>query len=209
MRPILFSIIFSMLVILVFTHCRTDVLNEQEKQLIMSGSADEPMNLFTINVETDSLLLRQKARKIKNKEIGHDDIQLLKKRMLATVTDSTNVGVGIAAPQVGVSISMIYVQRFDKPNEPFEIYYNPVIIQYGDSINSGLEGCLSIPGFRGKVDRSQNIVVSYLDSLGKMQKETINDFTAVIFQHEIDHIEGVFYFDHIYNGFDALNKVEE
>jgi len=208
MKPKLLTIFFAILFFHVFTHCKTDVLHEQEKQLIMNGNSDEPMKLFTINVETDSLMLRQKARKIKKREIEHEDIKLLKKRMLATVTDSTNLGVGIAAPQVGISLSMICVQRFDKPNEPFEIYYNPVIVHYGDSINSGLEGCLSIPGYRGKVDRSQNIVVSYLDSLGKMQKESINDFTAVIFQHEIDHIEGVFYFDHIYNGFDALNKVE-
>jgi len=71
-----------------------------------------------------------------------------------------------------------------------------------------MEGCLSVPGYRGKVDRSHNIELSYLDSTGKKQKETVNGYTAVIFQHEIDHLNGILFFDRVYGGFNLLTKVE-
>jgi len=190
------------------SQCKTDPLISEEEKLVMEGDANEPMRLFVIGNYSDSLLLRQKARHIDKKDVNHQQIEHLKKRMLATVTDTLNPGVGIAAPQVGASVQMIYVQRFDKENEPFEIYFNPVIEIYGDSINAGMEGCLSIPGYRGRVERSQNVSISYIDSTGKHHRENINDFTAVIFQHEIDHLNGTLYFDHIYNGFNALSKVE-
>ncbi|MBN1924507.1 MAG: peptide deformylase [Prolixibacteraceae bacterium] len=189
--------------------CKTDGFSNEEVELISSGKTNQIMELYTINEKSDSLLLRQKARKIKKKNIGSETLELLKKRMFASMTDTLNPGVGIAAPQVGLSVRMIYVQRFDKPGDPFEIYYNPEITEYSDSINSGSEGCLSVPGYQGKVDRSQNITVNYLDSTGKKRTENINGFTAVIFQHELDHINGVLYFDRIFNGFEALTKTEE
>lgn len=189
--------------------CKTDGFNQQEIELIYSGDENSKLPLFTIEQINDSLLLRQSARNIKSRYIGSDALELLRKRMLATVRDSLDPGVGIAAPQVGFSVRMVYVQRFDKVGEPFEIYYNPVIELYGDSINSGSEGCLSVPYYRGRVDRSQNITISYLDSLGQKRQEKINDFTSVIFQHEIDHINGILYFDHVDGGFDALMKIDE
>lgn len=201
-------------VMLVFTlfilvSCTNDGLRKNEKEMIFAAEANVPMRLFTINDKNDSLLLRSVSREVRSSAIGSEGIEHLRKRMLATMLDPSNPGVGIAAPQVGIPVRMIYVQRFDKAGEPCEIYYNPDIIVYGDSINAGPEGCLSIPGFRGTLGRSHNIEITYLDSIGKRQTENINDFAAIIFQHEFDHLNGVLYYDYISGGFGSLIQIEE
>jgi len=188
--------------------CTDNGFNREEKKKIYSANNQSIMSLFTINGSSDSLFLRQDSHRVYKSNIESKIMTHLKGRMLATVTDSLNEGVGLAAPQVGIGINLILVQRFDKINEPFEFYFNPKIEEYGDSINSGFEGCLSVPGYRGRVERSQNIKISYIDSVGNKQNEEINGFTAVIFQHEIDHIKGILYFDHIFGGFNSLTSSE-
>lgn len=188
--------------------CTIDGFNKKEIARIEYLVSNSSMPLLLINNKSDSLFLRQDARKIRKNNIGSPYMEQLKMLMLRTVNDSLNQGVGISAPQVGVGIHMIIVQRTDKIGEPFEIYYNPKIEEYGDSINSGIEGCLSVPGFSAKVDRSHNIQLSYLDSTGEKKNEEISGFAAVIFQHEIDHLNGVIYFDHVFGGFNSLTPVE-
>ena len=112
-----------------------------------------------------------------------DDYETLRRRMLATVRDPENTGVGIA------------VQRFDKPGEPFEIYLNPEIVEYSAETAPGREGCLSIPGCYGEVTRAQQIVLRYRDEQFAERTERIGGFTAVIFQHEVDHLDGILYTD--------------
>jgi peptide deformylase len=189
--------------------CTENGFRKNEISLIRSSGLNSTMPVFTINNKSDSLFLRQVARKVRKRDIDSSPMKQLRSRMLSTVKDTLNMGVGIAATQVGIGIQLIYVQRIDKDGEPFEAYFNPKIEIYGDSINSGPEGCLSVPGFRGKVDRSHNITLSYLDSLGKKQKETVNGFTAVIFQHETDHLNGVLFFDHVFGGFNSLTPAAE
>ena len=104
-------------------------------------------------------------------------------------------GVGIAAPQVGILRRMIAVQRFDKPGEPFEFYLNPEIVESSAETAPGREGCLSIPGLAGRVVRAQRIVLRYRDERFAEKTETIDGFTAVIFQHETDHLDGILYTD--------------
>lgn len=204
-----YLVLFVLLMLLVFSGCRKQGFTGDEYQLINAGAADEIMRLFVVENYNDSLLLRQNARPLKKRHLDSDTFGLLKSRMLATVNDSLNRGVGIAAPQVGVSVRLIAVQRLDKAGEPFGFYINPVILAFGDSIKSGREGCLSIPHYRGMVERAQSIVLEYTDEQGNRQKEEISGFTSVIFQHEIDHINGVLYYDHIQNGFDALTRIDE
>jgi len=116
--------------------------------------------------------------------------------MLATVNDPGNPGVGIAAPQVGISKQLIAVQRFDKDGEPFEFYVNPVIEKYSPTQKWGWEGCLSVPGKRDTVLRSTQVIISYRDPVSwDMQCDTVDGFTAVIFQHETDHLNGKLYID--------------
>ncbi len=92
--------------------------------------------------------------------LGREELQSahfrMLKGMLATVCDTTDRGVGIAAPQVGVSRRLIAVQRFDKPGEPFCFYVNPEIVWYSQTRLPGSEGCLSIPGVSGSVLRSED-----------------------------------------------------
>jgi peptide deformylase len=189
--------------------CTENGFDPNDKQMIYSADNMSIMPLLTVEDKSDSLFLRQDSRRVSKSNIESKIMAHLKSRMLATVTDSLNQGVGLAAPQVGIGINLILVQRFDKTNEPFEFYFNPKIEEYGDSINSGFEGCLSVPGYRGRVERSQNIRISYIDSVGNKKNEEISDFTAVIFQHEIDHIKGILYFDHIFGGFNSLTPSQE
>ena len=196
-------------VVVLLAGCSRGGLTKSEEALVMEKTANEMMDLYVVNNQCDSIILRQKARNLKSKDVDSEQILYLKNRMLATVKNPENLGVGIAAPQVGVSLKMIYVQRFDKKGYPFEIIFNPEIKALGDSTKTGWEGCLSVPGFRGEVNRAQSIELSYLDSLGTQKIEKINGFTAVIFQHEIDHINGILYYDHVEDGFSGLTVDNE
>ena len=119
--------------------------------------------------------------------------------MLATVQDPSEDGVGIAGPQVGISRRIVAVQRFDKPGEPFEVYPNIRIVATHGDLCPGPEGCLSVPGLRGDVMRWRDIDITY--SLGPRDTtERVQGFTAVIFQHECDHLDGVLYIDKVVPG---------
>ncbi|WP_146943817.1 peptide deformylase [Chryseobacterium hagamense] len=104
---------------------------------------------------------------------------------------STDGGVGIAAPQVGINRKVIWVQRFDKPGEPLEYFINPLITWKSEIQNLGPEGDLSIPDFRDRFYRSTVIQLEYVDLKGQKYSEIVEGFTAVIFQHEIDHLSGI------------------
>lgn len=191
--------------------------SDEEIKMVRQGEG--VMRLLTVEQPPEEAFLRQKARPLKATDGMSETYQLLKKRMLATVTDTANPGVGIAAPQVGVSCRLIAVQRFDKEGEPFEFYLNPKIVRYSDEKVCGPEGCLSIPDVVDSVWRSSEIVISYkedpwvesrteVSATGihksikvkqnfSSKKETIRGFTAVIFQHEIDHLDGILFTDRV------------
>lgn len=115
---------------------------------------------------------------------------VLVKRMKESLL-STDGGVGIAAPQVGINRKIIWVQRFDKQGEPLEYFINPVIVWRSELQNLGPEGDLSIPDFRDQFYRSKVIQMEYVDLKGQKYSEIVEGFTAVIFQHEIDHLFGI------------------
>jgi peptide deformylase len=115
---------------------------------------------------------------------------VLVKRMKESLL-STDGGVGIAAPQVGINRKIIWVQRFDKEGTPLEYFINPVIVWRSDLQNLGPEGDLSIPEFRDQFYRSKVIQLEYVDLKGQKYSEIVEGFTAVIFQHEIDHLFGI------------------
>ncbi len=118
------------------------------------------------------------------------NIATLVKRMQLSLL-STDGGVGIAAPQVGINRKIIWVQRFDKVGEPLEYFINPVIVWKSELQNLGPEGDLSIPDFRDQFYRSKVIQLEYVDLKGQKYSEIVEGFTAVIFQHEIDHLFGI------------------
>jgi len=168
-----------------------------QKDLINKGKESEAMRIWLITNKEDSVLLRTKCKNI-NLNNDLETSKLLAKRMLATVQDPKNAGVGIAAPQVGILKNMIVVQRYDKKGFPFETYVNPTIKQYSTKTQFCLEGCLSIPD---KMDTTKNrayaILLEYDKLDGTHEIEMVEAFTAVIFQHEIDHLNGILFTDHL------------
>ena len=166
-----------------------------ERQLIEEFQ-NQMMPLCVVDSMTDSLLLRGKCQAMTLEDVQDSLYKKLKSQMLLTVNNPDNQGVGIAAPQVGISRRLVAVQRLDKEGEPFEYYINPKLTFLSDEKREGWEGCLSVPGKRGKVERSSWLVVEYNEeSTFELRTDTVRGFTAVIFQHETDHLDGILYID--------------
>jgi peptide deformylase len=130
-------------------------------------------------------ILREKAQEVK--KISPNIIRLLD-NLADTLYESK--GVGLAAPQIGVSKRVAVV---DIGEELFELI-NPVIIEkYGEEVDE--EGCLSIPGLQGEVKRAAKVVVECLNREGEQVKYVGEGFLARAFQHEIDHLNGILFVD--------------
>lgn len=171
--------------------------SNKEVALIMKADSLKPMRVYKITNKEDSLVLRTKSLYIKPNP-QDPVLQNFVKRLYATVRDSMSLGVGIAAPQVGVLKNIIWVQRFDKEGFPFEVYLNPKIMKYSEGTQTVQEGCLSIPDITDTLNsRSKEILIEYDTLKGEHKTELIERFTAVIFQHEIDHLNGILYLDHL------------
>lgn len=168
-------------------------------ELSLINHADSIMRVLTIDDPADSFVLRDVSINLSEEALLSEDFAKLSELMTATVTHPSQDGVGIAGPQVGLNRRVVAVQRFDKEGEPFEVYPNISIVWASDSLAYGAEGCLSVPGRRGEVLRSQEIVIEYADisESVKTVRDTISGFTAVIFQHEVDHLNGVLYIDRL------------
>ena len=165
-----------------------------EKALIVEP--DPVMRVLTIENRKDSLILRTPSTDIAPEAIAAPEYRTLEQKLLATVTSPEQDGVGIAAPQVGLLRRIVAVQRFDKEGEPFEVYPNIRVIRTRGEMAPGGEGCLSVPDRRGQVMRFQDIDISYTSPFTLRDTvETVQGFTAVIFQHETDHLDGVLYID--------------
>ena len=144
----------------------------------------------------DSAILRTSCVDLSKAELKSKDLKTLMSKMLATVRAPQHDGVGIAAPQVGISKRIICLQRFDKDGGPFECYLNIHIDSLFGNIGKGPEGCLSVPPMRGLVPRYTNVIVSYIDpETLQSKRDTVSGYTAVIFQHECDHLDGRLYID--------------
>lgn len=151
----------------------------------------ERRHLLQNDVEKDNEILRKVSIPAKLGAEGYDVLENYMKEAIGT-------GVGIAAPQVGINRRVIMVQRFDKEGKPFEFYYNVVIKEKRGEKVVGWEGCLSIPAGFGQVERWQDIDIEYdteVDGKIVRKSENIKGFTAVIFQHETDHLNGVLFID--------------
>lgn len=162
-------------------------LTSEEVSLINEGSISTALPIYqTTNAVQHKTLLGLST------EIDPQDpnTAILVKRMKESLL-STDGGVGIAAPQVGINRKVIWVQRFDKEGAPLEYFINPVIVWKSDLQNLGPEGDLSIPDFRDQFYRSKVIQLEYADLKGQRYSEIVEGFTAVIFQHEIDHLFGI------------------
>jgi peptide deformylase len=145
-------------------------------------------------------ILRRKAHKVT--DFGKD-FQLLVTNMIDTMRDAP--GVGLAAPQVAVSERLVVIEYADDEDDETEealattkklyILVNPEIIEKSDETVFGVEGCLSVPDLVGEVERHEKIVVKALNRHGQPIKVKVEGWVARIFQHEIDHLEGILYTD--------------
>lgn len=139
-------------------------------------------------------ILRRKAHKVT--DFGKE-FKTLVEDMIETMHDAP--GVGLAAPQVAVPLRLIVIEYGDDDNDeaPKKLYVvaNPEIIEKSDEKILGIEGCLSVPDLIGEVERYESITVKGLNRHGLPFKINASGWLARIFQHEIDHVEGIVYTD--------------
>lgn len=167
---------------------------KSEKSRIYNGDSKQKMKVIQITEPSELEILQSVSTDINPND---KDLPVLLERMYLAVTDPTDGGVGIAAPQVGINRNVIWVQRYDKEGQPFEAYINPVIVWRSKLLRKGNEGCLSIPDRSGDVYRNYTIRLAYLTPKGEKRDEIIEGFTAVIFQHETDHLNGILFTDRL------------
>lgn len=145
-------------------------------------------------------------------DILSDETQALINSLLIIVEQAG--GVGIAAPQIGIAKRLFIV--CSKPNnrypnapqmEPTAII-NPKIVEYKGDIIEDWEGCLSVPKLRGLVPRHDIVSVEYYDIKGKVHQQEFNGFVARIFQHEIDHLDGISFVERITNNRNLISEDE-
>ncbi|MEE8174495.1 MAG: peptide deformylase [Dehalococcoidia bacterium] len=142
--------------------------------------------------------LRRKAKRVRNID---GSIQRLIDDMIETMQAAP--GVGLAAPQVGVQLRVIV---FALPGEEVVALLNPEVVKRsGERLVE--EGCLSIPGYQGEIKRSLSVTVKGRDRQGRQVRIRARDLLAEIIEHEIDHINGVLYIDHLESR-DKLREIE-
>jgi len=161
-------------------------------------------------VQAGNPVLRRRARALAPPEIRGPEIQKLIESMHASMRAAP--GVGLAAPQVGLSLQLAVIEdRADyhkdveeavlKERErrpvPFHAIINPVLEEIGNERVEFFEGCLSVSGFSALVPRARSVRVTCLDERGREKVIQATGWYARILQHEIDHLNGMLYIDHM------------
>lgn len=143
------------------------------------------------------LVLRQKAKRVPTVD---GSIRRLIDDMVATMQQQG--GVGLAAPQIGVSLRVVVIQLPDE--EPFALV-NPEIVRRSGE-REVVEGCLSVPGYAGDIKRSVSVTVKGWDRWGKSVRIKATGLQAQALEHELDHLNGVLFVDHVESP-DRLRRV--
>ncbi len=168
--------------------------------------------------KSDIILLPNPHLRDRSKKIG-----IISKEVLALIDgmqqatleweDSREheLGVALAAIQVDQPLRIVIIRNdFDnKDDRSFSVFINPVITKYEGAIVDDYEGCLSVPDIYGRVPRYSKVRVKALDVQGREVRLTAKDFLARVFQHEIDHTNGIVFIDHIKNDEHAFYKLKE
>jgi peptide deformylase len=146
-------------------------------------------------------VLKTKAREVSDTELAQDEFTQFVQALLDTMQSAN--GVGIAAPQVFDPRAIMIVAsrpnaRYpDAPQMEPLVLFNPHIIEQSEHNVWAWEGCLSVPGLRGRIERPDWVDVSYLSQDGQAQQQRFEGFVARIFLHEYDHLIGLTWLDHI------------
>ena len=136
-------------------------------------------------------VLREKAAPV---EAVTDEVRALIADMFETMYAED--GVGLAAPQIGISERILVIDTREDGSQPIA-FVNPVIREVSDETEKAEEGCLSLPGLNDVVERSARVVVDGLDRDGKPQKIEADGLLSRALQHEIDHIDGILFIDRV------------
>lgn len=157
------------------------------------------MAIRKIRTDEDPIL-RKKSKVVSN---YNDRLKVLVDDMYETM--DVAYGVGLAAPQVGILKRVIVIDNRDEENGKRFYMINPEIIEK-EGVEVGMEGCLSVPGKQGTVERSKDIKVRYNDLSGEEKILEAEDFLARILQHEIDHLDGILYTDKAIEMYEAESE---
>ncbi len=155
------------------------------------------MNIAQVGEE----ILRKPAVAVTDDDIASQELQEFVQQLLATMTDAN--GIGIAAPQVFDPRAIMIIASKANPRYPDapdmqpQVLINPTIIQRSEQTCWEWEGCLSVPGLRGKIERPEWVEVQYLSANGQPKTVRYEGFIARIFLHEYDHLIGKTWLDHI------------
>jgi peptide deformylase len=138
-------------------------------------------------------VLRKQAKPVERVD---EQLRKLMDDMLATMYDAP--GIGLAAPQIGISRRLIVMDpaKEDAPSTPL-VMVNPEILERSDELRLHDEGCLSIPDFTAEIERPARTRVSYLNRAGKPQEMELEGIWSTLVQHEIDHLNGVLFIDYL------------
>jgi peptide deformylase len=176
------------------------LFTSDELALINSGDSSQAFTILNYWIQPDSVILRTLSTEISLDEDNYDNLRLLADRMKVAMLGAN--GIGIAAPQIGINRRVFWAKRFDKPNQPLEVYFNPTIINYSGINAMRPDGCLSVPrGAQWPTSntssyRYRTIEVEYYLIDGTKVQETISDAnTSHVFQHEYDHLDGIMFMD--------------
>jgi len=157
--------------------------------------------------------LRQRSQKV---GVITDDIKKIVQGMKDATIDWENsreheVGVALAAVQVDQLLRIVVIRNdFDnKDDHTFTVFINPIITKYEGTVEEDYEGCLSVPEVYGKVPRHSKVRIKALDEEGREFRVTAEGFLARIFQHEIDHTNGIVFIDHIKDSPKAFYKLRK
>ena len=161
-------------------------------------------------VQLGNPILREQAQVIS--DLSSQTMQQLIVDLITTAKDAG--GVGIAAPQIGVSLQLFIMASSPNsryPNapemEPTAIF-NPVIIESCGEVLKDWEGCLSVPGIRGLVPRPSQITTEFQTADGKKHRKQFEGFIARVFQHEFDHLIGLTFLDRVTDNKDLMSEQE-
>ncbi|MFA5099151.1 MAG: peptide deformylase [Candidatus Paceibacterota bacterium] len=180
--------------------------------------AEKKVKILTIENKADEKFLRKKTAEFVFAGINKKELVELIKHMRKMMIEAN--GVGLSANQIGLNLRLFVAQIFDKPikrgednkiimppqsDMKFYAVFNPEIIKFSDKKVAIEEGCLSVPGVYGIVERPEKVTLTGLDKNGRKIKIKAAGLLARVFQHETDHLNGILFIDKC----DKLYKVKD
>ena len=158
-------------------------------------------------------ILRLTSKELTKEEILSLEIQELIPKMWNVMKEAG--GIGLAAPQIGISIQMAVIKlesdsdRYDNLENSEEfVVFNPKLEVIDEQKQGFWEGCLSVPGLRGYVERPRKLKIKYLNENADEKELIVEDFLATVFQHELDHLFGFLYVDRLNSAKDLVFEEE-